>query len=39
MIKLDVPVVLISPSLDGIPGLSSVDLVTFTGEAVNAKCL
>jgi hypothetical protein len=38
MIQPDVLVVLLDPGLSGMPSLSSVDLTTFTRDAVNAKC-
>jgi hypothetical protein len=38
MIKPDVMVVLLHPSLRGMPDLSSVDLPTLAGDAVNVWC-
>jgi hypothetical protein len=38
MVNSDTPMVLFDPDLDGMPGLSNVDLVTFTEDAVYARC-
>jgi hypothetical protein len=37
MIQPDVPVVLPNPGLNGIPSVANVVLISFIGDAVNAR--
>jgi hypothetical protein len=39
MSKLNVPVVVLQPGLNGQTSMSNVDLATFTGDAVHTWCL
>jgi hypothetical protein len=38
MIQPDVLVVFLDPGLNGMPGLTNLDLTTFTRDAVDASC-
>jgi len=39
MIKPDVSIALLDPSINGMPGLSNFDLTALAGNAVNCQCL